>query len=78
MKRFEYKYLELHMSLTRGSQLFDLAEEQTYSIGDFSDYGPGLVTHFNMLGAQGWELVGFAVGEKNVFEFAFKRELSFS
>ena len=75
MKRFEYKYLELHMSLTRGSQLFDLADEKTIQVGDFSDYGPGLIRHFNMLGAEGWELVGYAVGERNVFEYCFKREL---
>ena len=75
MKRFEYKYFELHMSLSRGTQMLDLADESIIQIGDYSDYGPRLVQLFNELGQEGWEVCSFIMRDKNIFEYIFKREI---
>ena len=75
MKRFEYKYYERHMSLSRGTQILDLADESLIQVGDYSDYGPKLVQLFNEMGQEGWELSGFVMRDKNIFEYIFKREI---
>ena len=77
MSKFEYKYLELQIG-KGGTLLHDLAKGTVAQLGNTTDYGPELVEYFNRLGANGWELTGFAMsppGSQSRFEYIFKRQM---
>jgi len=74
--KYEYKYLELHLSKKEGAFLHDLKTGTVTAIShNVNNYGPGLVDAFDKLGASGWELTGFAMGSVYVYEYIFKRQI---